>query len=162
MATKQDKTPEERAAMTEKARQARAAKRKAAAYVPTQPDLTPKDAVDMLYEDRDNNVVKTDLSTPEPKPRRRASVNRAARNSRDAAVAAANPDNVAKIREMLGEFFNLEDVAAALGITTRTVLQKLRDGELEGRKMGGQWRISINALKRFMGVLPIHDDNPNP
>ena len=134
-------------------------------------EMTPRDAVDLLYDTPYNaegleaskpksgseasGATQADLSpeasAPEPKPKTPyVSPKDEARSSREATAAMANPVNVASIREQLGEFYAVEDVAAALGVTTRTVLQKLRDGALKGVKIGGGWRISINALRRFM------------
>jgi excisionase family DNA binding protein len=79
-------------------------------------------------------------------------VREAARSSVEGAVLAADPERVAELTAALGRFYSVEDVAAALGITTRTVLQKLRDGKLEGVKLGNNWKISLTALKKFMNV----------
>ena len=121
----------------------------AAQTTPEIPEMTPKEAVDLLYDRRDNAVMSGE-SEAKPRPPKYASDKDEARSSRAATDALADPAKVARIREQLGEFYRIEDVAAALQVTTRTVLQYLRDGKLEGVKLGGQWRISIDALRRFM------------
>jgi excisionase family DNA binding protein len=74
----------------------------------------------------------------------------AARSSRAATAAVASPDVVDEIRAEMGKTYSLEEIAAALDVTTRTVLTYLKEGELKGRKIGGKWRITVDNLKRFL------------
>ena len=49
-------------------------------------------------------------------------------------------------------YLTVEQVAAKLQVSERTVLQWLRAGELPGRKLGRLWRIHPGVLDGFMRV----------
>jgi excisionase family DNA binding protein len=76
----------------------------------------------------------------------------AARSSVEVTAELADAAEVSEIQEAIGKLYTVEAVAAALGTTTRTVLQKLRDGKLKGVKIGGNWKIPIDALKKFVNA----------
>jgi len=56
-------------------------------------------------------------------------------------------------------YLTVEQAAASLQVTERTMLQWLRTGTLPGRKLGGVWRIHPGVLDEFMrgGPVPAHD-----
>ena len=42
------------------------------------------------------------------------------------------------------------DVAKVLGVSEADVLQTLESGDLKGRKIGSQWRVTRDALNTFL------------
>ena len=48
------------------------------------------------------------------------------------------------------KMFTVEDIAKMASMTTRTIRNYLKDGILEGRKIGGQWRFTEEDIKKFM------------
>lgn len=51
---------------------------------------------------------------------------------------------------MSDEFLTAEQAAERLQMHPRTVKRLLANGELPGRKIGGQWRISAASLREFI------------
>jgi excisionase family DNA binding protein len=47
------------------------------------------------------------------------------------------------------EYFTVKDVAKELGVTYITALGYIKKGLMEGIRVGGQWRISLEELERF-------------
>ncbi len=43
----------------------------------------------------------------------------------------------------------VDEVAAEYGVTRQAVHRWLNDGKLEGKKLGGVWRITLHALNEF-------------
>jgi len=56
------------------------------------------------------------------------------------------------------KLYKLAQVCQMLNITYPTVLNYIRTGKLKGIKMGGQWRIRHQDLKRF--IEEGNEDNP--
>ena len=48
------------------------------------------------------------------------------------------------------KLFTVEDIAKMASMTTRTIRNYLREGKLEGRKIGGQWRFTEEDIGKFM------------
>jgi hypothetical protein len=71
-----------------------------------------------------------------------------------AATARANPEKVAEITALIGKMYKAVDVAAALGVTVRAVQGYLKRGLMGGRKIGGDWIVTEENLKRFVEGLP--------
>lgn len=46
----------------------------------------------------------------------------------------------------------VKEVAWYLRIDRRTVVRMLRDGKLNGFKVGPQWRVPVESLKEYMGI----------
>jgi excisionase family DNA binding protein len=44
------------------------------------------------------------------------------------------------------KFASPEEVAVVLGVSRRTVYRLIKRGDLEGRRVGGQWRVPYDAL----------------
>jgi excisionase family DNA binding protein len=51
---------------------------------------------------------------------------------------------------LMEKLFTVEDIAKMASMTTRTIRNYLKDGTLEGRKIGGQWRFTEEDIKKFM------------
>jgi excisionase family DNA binding protein len=66
------------------------------------------------------------------------------------ATRTVNPDAIEEIKSLVGRRYSIPEVAAAIGVTARTVKRYIKDGKLHAKKIGGGWRISGGALKRFM------------
>lgn len=49
------------------------------------------------------------------------------------------------------KLYSVEEVAQELQVTTRTIRNYLRDGRLQGTKIGGQWRFSKEDLYQMIG-----------
>ena len=56
------------------------------------------------------------------------------------------------------KLFAVEDIAKMTSMTTRTIRNYLKDGILEGRKIGGQWRFTEGDVKKFMDSGNISKD----
>lgn len=48
------------------------------------------------------------------------------------------------------ELFNVEEVANILNVHTRTVRRYIKEGKMEAKKVGGQWRVTKENLESFM------------
>ncbi|HYF76293.1 MAG TPA: helix-turn-helix domain-containing protein [Symbiobacteriaceae bacterium] len=48
------------------------------------------------------------------------------------------------------DLFSVDQVAEILGMHPRTVRRLLREGKLTGTKVGGEWRITAESLKRHL------------
>lgn len=46
-----------------------------------------------------------------------------------------------------GEWFTVPQVAELTGVCTLTIQNRLKSGELEGKKLGGVWRIYREAIE---------------
>lgn len=51
------------------------------------------------------------------------------------------------IPETENNFFTVAEAADILGVHIHTVQARLRDGSLQGKKLGGVWRIYKDSLK---------------
>jgi hypothetical protein len=137
-------TEVERKEATKPAREARKAARDANKLIEL--DIEPKAARDLLEENQPVNddlllaSSWTDKVTP----------TEAARSSIAATAKAANPANVAELREIGGKLYSVEDVAAALGVTSRSILNYIKDGSLIARKIGGVWKVTADNYKRYI------------
>lgn len=49
----------------------------------------------------------------------------------------------------LEKLYTVEDIANMTGLTTRTIRNYLKDGRLEGKKIGGQWRFTMEDIKKL-------------
>lgn len=47
-------------------------------------------------------------------------------------------------------FYELRDVEAILGVTQRTLYNKIKDGSLGAVKICGRWKVSKEALQDFI------------
>jgi excisionase family DNA binding protein len=67
--------------------------------------------------------------------------------SQATAAAAAQPAAAAVLPELIGP----ADAAKALGVSEADVIASLESGDLKGKKIGTQWRITRTALRDFIG-----------
>ncbi len=51
----------------------------------------------------------------------------------------------------LGKLYTVEDIAKMTSFTTRTIRNYLKDGSLQGKKIGGQWRFTMENIKQLFG-----------
>ena len=58
-----------------------------------------------------------------------------------AAAAAFMADN---------QLFTLQQTALVLGVSTRTIQNYVKRGQLAGVKIGGRWKFTAETLRRFM------------
>jgi excisionase family DNA binding protein len=49
----------------------------------------------------------------------------------------------------LGKLYTVEDIAKMTSLTSRTIRNYLKDGSLKGQKIGGQWRFTMENIKRL-------------
>lgn len=47
------------------------------------------------------------------------------------------------------KLYTVEDIANMTSLTSRTIRNYLKDGSLQGKKIGGQWRFTIEDIKRL-------------
>ena len=47
------------------------------------------------------------------------------------------------------KLYTVEDIASLASVTTRTIRNYIKDGILQGRKIGGQWRFTEEDYKKF-------------
>lgn len=60
------------------------------------------------------------------------------------------------------KLYTVEDIANMTGLTSRTIRNYLKDGSLEGKKIGGQWRFTMkNIEKLFNNGTVTKDINDN-
>lgn len=50
----------------------------------------------------------------------------------------------------LQKLYSVEEIAQMTSVTTRTIRNYLRNGILKGRKIGGQWRFSLEDIETMM------------
>ena len=60
-----------------------------------------------------------------------------------------------KIKESVSEVFSIElydvkQVAEILKITPRTVMNYIQQGKLKGRKIGGKWKFTREAIEAYV------------
>ena len=51
--------------------------------------------------------------------------------------------------EGLDTLYTVEDIAKMTGFTSRTIRNYLKNGTLQGQKIGGQWRFTMENIKRL-------------
>jgi len=51
--------------------------------------------------------------------------------------------------EELEKLYTINDVAQMMGFTTRTIRNYIKDGTLQGRKVGAQWRFTMADIKNM-------------
>lgn len=49
----------------------------------------------------------------------------------------------------LEKLYTVEDIANMTDLTTRTIRNYLKDGKLEGKKIGGQWRFTMKDIEKL-------------
>jgi excisionase family DNA binding protein len=54
------------------------------------------------------------------------------------------------IMEEFEKLYTVEDIAKIIGFTSRTIRNYLKDGTLQGRKIGGQWRFTMDNIKQLL------------
>lgn len=47
------------------------------------------------------------------------------------------------------KLYTVEDIAKMTGFTSRTIRNYLKDGSLQGQKIGGQWRFTMENIKQL-------------
>lgn len=52
------------------------------------------------------------------------------------------------------KLYTLQEAAEILKVNVRSIHRYKKDGRLEARRIGGQWRVTQDAIERF-----IHGDN---
>lgn len=52
----------------------------------------------------------------------------------------------------LGEFYDADEVAAALKVSRQTVYRLFHSGELKAVKVGNQYRVRGDVLRAFVGL----------
>ena len=57
----------------------------------------------------------------------------------------------------LEQMYTVEDIAKMTSLTDRTIRNYLRNGLLKGRKIGGQWRFSVQDIKNFLDSSEVID-----
>ena len=58
----------------------------------------------------------------------------------------------------LEKLYTVEDIAKITGLTTRTIRNYLKDGSLEGKKIGGQWRFTISNIENLFNNGTVSKD----
>lgn len=59
---------------------------------------------------------------------------------------------------IIQEFYSVEDLKGILNLHEKTIQKYIREGKIEARKVGKSWRVTKEALKRFMYVERESDD----
>lgn len=60
--------------------------------------------------------------------------------------------------EELEKLFTIDDVARMMGFTPRTIRNYIKDGALQGRKVGAQWRFTMADIKNLFNNNVFMDD----
>lgn len=58
----------------------------------------------------------------------------------------------------LEKLYTVEDIANMTGLTTRTIRNYLKGGSLEGKKIGGQWRFTMNNIEKLFNNGTVSKD----
>lgn len=63
-----------------------------------------------------------------------------------------DPTNKKQIPEELRDIqlFTLQELEPLLDVTNRTILSYVKSGRLQAVKIGGKWRVTREALDRFL------------
>jgi len=66
----------------------------------------------------------------------------------------SGPITVSEIREDLQKYklYSVKELEPVLGKSDQTIIRYLKAGKLKGKKVGGQWRITEEALREFLGL----------
>lgn len=56
------------------------------------------------------------------------------------------------------KLYTIEDIAEMTRLTSRTIRNYLKDGVLEGKKIGGQWRFSMKDIEKFFDNSKTNQD----
>ena len=60
------------------------------------------------------------------------------------------------------KLYTVEDIANITGLTSRTIRNYLKNGSLEGKKIGGQWRFTMDNIEKLFNnkdvTEAIHDN----
>jgi excisionase family DNA binding protein len=59
------------------------------------------------------------------------------------------------------KLYTVENIAGITGFTSRTIRNYLKDGILKGRKMGGQWRFTMEDIKGLWGNGKVLTESKN-
>jgi len=59
------------------------------------------------------------------------------------------------------KLYTVEDIAKMTSFTSRTIRNYLKDGSLQGQKIGGQWRFTMNNIKRLFDNSKFLDEINN-
>lgn len=54
------------------------------------------------------------------------------------------------------KYFSVNEVCGALGVSRRVLIRQIDAGKLPALKIGGQWRISENALNEYIETNTTH------
>ena len=79
-----------------------------------------------------------------------AKQNQLARSSVEVTRSLASQSAIDELHAIAGRMYSIEEIAAALEITTRAVQGYLKTGKMRGVKVGGAWKVSAANFKRFM------------
>lgn len=62
--------------------------------------------------------------------------------------------DVLKVRPELEKYklYSVKDLEPVLGKSDQTIIRYLKAGKLKGKKVGGQWRVTEEALREFLGL----------
>jgi excisionase family DNA binding protein len=61
----------------------------------------------------------------------------------------------------LEKLYTVEDIAKMTSLTSRTIRNYLKDGSLQGQKIGGQWRFTMKNIKQMFSSGNIITDIAN-
>ncbi len=54
-------------------------------------------------------------------------------------------------------YWTVEELAKELQVTTRTISNYLKSGELTGTKIGGQWRFTLEDIRKLTGEASLNN-----
>lgn len=52
-------------------------------------------------------------------------------------------------RQFTVVMYDVKETAQILGVTTRTIMNYIKDGKIKAQKVGGKWKISKENLESF-------------
>ena len=58
-------------------------------------------------------------------------------------------NNIMVDRQFTVVMYDVKETAQILGVTTRTIMNYIRDGKIKAQKVGGKWKISKENLESF-------------
>jgi len=63
--------------------------------------------------------------------------------------------------EDIKKLYTVENIAEMTGLTSRTIRNYLKDGSLKGSKIGGQWRFTMDNIKKLFDDANFLNDVTN-
>jgi hypothetical protein len=106
--------------------------------------------IDILTEGRTSAISSVETDRTPPRKRGRKPGVKLGRTPGRPKKSTANPARVETLRGLLGDLYSIDEIAAALETTTRTIQSYIKSGQLRAVKINGDWRATAANLRHFI------------